>query len=178
MRELTFTGYLTKYVRALSSYDTGSLYKLAAEAAKDNPRLREPLLLYALFSDNADVLLRASKDKNLHSAYHDMLSQYSKEDMYTALQQEDSKLPVEYQKVWASYLSLKNRHQGENETKALMRNRVLKLQQATKITNYRIYKELGLNPGNVNAWLKHGASEKVSLGTARKVLHYIEAASS
>lgn len=35
--------------------------------------------------------------------------------------------------------------------------------------------DLRLNPGNLNAWLKHGNSDKVSLETARRTLRYVEA---
>lgn len=50
MRELTFRGFLTQYVKHLSVQETTSLYKLAKEASSTNPRLKEPLFLYALFS--------------------------------------------------------------------------------------------------------------------------------
>ena len=49
MKELTFVGFLSLYVRELSMSGTNSISKLASEAATDNYRLREPLLLYALF---------------------------------------------------------------------------------------------------------------------------------
>ena len=70
MRELTFRGFLKQYVFSLSSLNTYGLYKLTAEAATTNPRLREPLFLYALFSDKSDVLLQATKDYNLKKVYH------------------------------------------------------------------------------------------------------------
>ena len=44
------------------------------------------------------------------------------------------------------------------------------------VSNYRIYKTLGLNPGNVNDWLKTGAGEKISLTTARKAFAYVQSA--
>ena len=50
MRELTFRGFLTQYVKQLAAEKTNSLYKLAAEAGSNNPRLREPLLLYAVYT--------------------------------------------------------------------------------------------------------------------------------
>ena len=57
MRELTFVGFLSRYVRELSMSGTNSISKLAREAATNNYRLREPLLLYALFSDNSALHL-------------------------------------------------------------------------------------------------------------------------
>lgn len=59
-------------------------------------------------------------------------------------------------------------------TKELVRKKVKRLQTSGNISNYRIYADLGLNPGNINAWLKLGECGKVSLNTARKVLSYVE----
>lgn len=67
-----------------------------------------------------------------------------------------------------------NRLQNDNHSKELMRNKVVKLQNAKGVSNYRLYADLGLNPGNFNAWLKHGNLNKVSLETARRTLKYLE----
>ena len=174
MRELTFRGFLTQYVRQLSVNETNSLYKLAAEASSDNPRLREPLFLYALYTQKQDVLLLATKDCVLRADYDKLASQYTIADMTELLEQASPELPVEYHKVWHSYQSKKNRLQADNHTKELMRQKVKRLQMRTGVTNYRIYTDLKLNPGNLNAWLKYGDSEKVSLETARMVLRYVE----
>ena len=173
MRELSFCGFLKRYVRELSFQDTTSLYKLSAEAARDNPRLREPLFLYALYANKLNVLLMACKGKKLFDSYELMLG-YSADEMTVLLSEQSPKLAPEYNKVWKSYQSQKNRYKSENETKELMRKKVKHLQEETGVTNYRIYTDLKLNPGNLNAWLKHGDSEKVSLDTARQTLRYVE----
>ena len=173
MRELTFKGFLTQYVRQLSKSDTNSLYKLAAEAGSDNPRLREPLLLYALYSGKQAVLLQAAKDPELYAEYKKMLA-YGVEEMTQLLESKSSLLPAEYQKVWRSFQSQKNRGQADDHTKELMRQKVRRLQDQCGVSNYRIYTDLKLNPGNVNAWLKHGVADKVSLDTARRTLRYVE----
>lgn len=174
MRELTFKGFLTQYVRQLSKSDTNSLYKLAAEAGSDNPRLREPLLLYAMYSGKQTVLLQAAKNPELHAEYQKMV-QYSTEETTQLLESGSSLLPAEYHKVWRSFQSQKNRGQADNHTKELMRQKVRRLQDQCGVSNYRIYTDLKLNPGNVNAWLKHGDADKVSLDTARRTLRYVEA---
>ncbi len=174
MRTLTFAGFLKSYVRSLSLTETNSLYKLAEEAADENPRLREPLLLYAVFADKTDVLLHATKSPALYSAYKNLTNRFDKIGLEAALQDAQSPLPDEYKKVWKTFLSKKNRLQNDNHTKELMRNKLLNLQKANGVSNYRLYADLGLNPGNFNAWLKHGESNKVSLGTARRALNYLE----
>ena len=174
MRELTFRGFLTRYVKELSKAKTNSLYKLAEEASSDNARLREPLLLFALYSGKQTVLLQATKDQHLFAEYQKMVSQYSAQQMTQMFEDNDSVLPNEYHKVWRSFQSQKNRVQSDDHTKELMRLKVKRLQERCGVSNYRIYTDLKLNPGNVNAWLKHGVADKVSLDTARRTLRYVE----
>ncbi|MCL1873074.1 MAG: transcriptional regulator [Clostridiales bacterium] len=174
MRELTFIGFLKQYVRALSFSNTGSLSKLASEAASDNPRLREPLFLFALFSGKEKVLLTATKLPELHREYANMLKQYDRQGMEQSLQSGDPILPEEYAKVYRSYLNLKNKNKNDMHTKSLMRNRIIQLQREKKITNYRLYTDLQINHGNMNAYIKHGDCSKVSIEIARRVVEYIE----
>ena len=58
MRKLTFEGFLKQYVAELSGVQTASVHKLA-DCLNENPRLKEPLFLYACLlytSDAADEL--------------------------------------------------------------------------------------------------------------------------
>lgn len=174
MQELTFKGFLARYVRELSKSNTNSLYKLAEEASGDNPRLKAPVLLFALYSGKQTVLLQAAKDQNLLAEYQKMVSQYSVDMMTRMLEDNDSALPNEYHKVWRSFQTQKNRGQSDDHSKELMRLKVKRLQEQSGVSNYRIYTDLNLNPGNVNSWLKHGVADKVSLKTARMILHYVE----
>ena len=57
MRKLTFEGFLKQYVVELSGVQTASVHKLA-DCMTENPRLKEPLYLYALAFDKVDLLLR------------------------------------------------------------------------------------------------------------------------
>ena len=174
MRELTFRGFLTQYVRELSLAKTNSLYKLVREACTVNVRLKEPLFLYALFAEKAEVLLQAARNTDLQAEFQTLLKQYAVDEMTKALQAQCECLPDAYHKVWRSYLSVKNRVHTEADTKELMRKKLLRLQEKNGVSNYQIYTDLRLNPGNVNAWLKHGKSEKVSLDNARMMLRYVE----
>ncbi len=174
MRQLTFKGYLTRYVRELSYQDTNSLYKLTQEAAENNPRLIEPLFLYALYTKNLEVLLRAAKHTSKYDVFTSFAERYNEADMDSLFENNSAELPDAFRKTWRSYQSIKNRTVSDNQTKDFMRRKIVRLQESKRITNYRIYNGLGLNPGNVNAWLKTGASEKVSLETARKILQFVQ----
>ena len=57
MRKLTFEGFLKQYVAELSGVQTASIHRLA-DCLSENPRLKEPLFLYALAYDKVDLLLR------------------------------------------------------------------------------------------------------------------------
>ena len=119
-------------------------------------------------------MLQATKDKKLYEVYSGMASQYSVADITHMLEINSPELSAEYHKVWRSYQSKKNRAQSDEHTKELMRKKVRRLQEQCRVSNYRIYTDLNLNPGNVNAWLKHGNADKVSLDTARRTLRYME----
>ena len=174
MRELTFEGFLTRYVHQLSREGTNSVYKLAKEAGTDNPRLREPLALYASWKGKESLLLQAAKQPELRNFYAQFFATFNRDSLEKALEQQDPTIPEEYRKVWRSYQSMKNRLSAEDHTKELMRGKLKRIQEKKRISNYRIYTDLHMNPGNLNAWLKHGDSGKVSLATARKALQYVE----
>ena len=174
MRSLTFKGYLTKYMQSLSLHDSKGVYALAREAANENPRLREPLFLYALFTDKSDVLMRASKGTKMYGEYRQMMVLLTAHEAERLLETMNETLPSSYTKVYRSYLSVRDRVKNDAHTKMLMHKRTVDLLQEKLITSYRVYKDLSLNPGNVNAYLKHGDVSKLSLDTARRVLKYAE----
>lgn len=169
MRQLTFAGFLKKYIASLSR-DGGGFYKLAQEASTSNARLREPLFLYAVYTDRVDTLLKATESKQLLEEYQRMLQIDSLKE---AVESGDRSVPVEYLKVWNSYMVVRDTHKRDDQTKSLMRDKILRLQATMQLTTYRIYKDLNLNPGNVNAWLKNNDGSKVGLDTARKILTYV-----
>lgn len=174
MRELTFKGFLKQYVYALSSSKTNGLYKLSTEAATTNPRLREPLFLFALFHDKSKVLLQATKDLNLRNEYLNLLKQYDKNSMEQALINNSSDLPERYTRVYVSYTRLMMRKRNNTHIKTLMHKEIKRLQEIKKVSNYRLYTDLKLNPSNVNAFLKTGNVRKVSQDTADKIISYLE----
>ncbi len=173
MRELTFPGFLKSYVRELSLTHSTGVRVLAKEAAERNPRLREPLYLYALLTGQIELLRKSVRGTALAAAYEELPDNPT--EMEKQLRAEPSELPEAYGKVWHSYLVYKRRGKRDEESKELMRQQIVHLQSERGVSNYRLYTSLGLNPGNLNAWLKHGDGKKVSLKTARSVLEQIRA---
>ena len=171
MRKLTFEGFLKQYVAELSGVQTASVHKLADRMA-ENPRLKEPLFLYALAFNKVELLLRYTANSTIAAEYEQLSNLYSLEQMLVLLEKQSSELPEGYLKVWRSYCSVRDAALADNDTKELIHRRVLELQQKKKLTNYRLYTDLKLNPGNVNAWLKHNDSSKMSLDCARQIYKY------
>lgn len=173
MRQLTFPGFLKSYVADLAGEKTDSIRQLV-RLSETNHRLREPLALYALFTDRKDILMKEWSGTRLETSYKQLILRHDKASMAAALNTRDESVPIEFHKVQDAYAYTTNRAARETRKKELIRARVIDLQSKTGLTNYRIYTDISLNHGNVNAWLKNGDSSKISLELARKVLQYAE----
>lgn len=174
MRELTFAGFTARYVSGLSSSGRSAIYPLAREAIAGNARLKAPLYLFALTNGRVDTLLRAVKNTSLYAEYKRLADRHTAETFVQALAHRSETLATEYQKVWDSYVSVATMHERDERVKQMIRKRVLELQKQCSVSTYRLCKDQDLNVSNVNAWLKHGASSKVSLDKARNILAYLE----
>ena len=95
MRKLTFEGFLKQYVAELSGVQTASVHKLA-DCLNENPRLKEPLFLYALAFDKVDLLLRYTANSTIAAEYEQLSNLYSLEQMLVLLEKQSSELPEGY----------------------------------------------------------------------------------
>ena len=171
MRKLTFKGFLASYVKELSCAGTLNLRTLAAEAASTNFRLRAPLLLYAVVHEKAALLQKQLIEINCADELLQTLELLAASNVKELLEQ--GKLPEAHLKVWNSFQVRRNRPQNDDALKAAMREKILQLQKAKNCSNYRLYKDLKLNPGNINSWLKNGDGSKVSYQTAQRIITYV-----
>ena len=119
-----------------------------------------------------DLLLHYTANSTVVAEYERLSNRYLLAKMLLLLEKQSPELPEGYLKVWRSYCSVRDAALADNDTKELIHRRVLELQQKKKLTNYRLYTDLKLNPGNVNAWLKHNDSSKMSLDCARQIYKY------
>jgi hypothetical protein len=94
----------------------------------------------------------------------------------SALADEDPHLRPEYLKVWRSYVVRRDAHLRDADLKKLARQRALELEAKRQVTRYRVAKDLGLNPGNLHAFLAQGNVTKLSLEHAYELVEYLEAA--
>lgn len=176
MRRLTFKGFLDEYVQALAGEETRSLTRLAA-LSQVEPRLMEPLLLLAVVSERQERLSPLLSDQpRLQSELAELSRLHAKGQLERALESGDKRLRAEYVKAWRSYVTRRDAHARDADLKLVARERVLSLEKRKHVTRYRMAKDLGLNPGNLHAFLAQGNPTKVSLERALQLVRYLEAA--
>lgn len=176
MRRLTFGGYLEFYVQYLAATETLALPKLTALLPSE-PRLAEPLLLWAAKTGRDRKLSKLLEGQSaLQEGLRTLVSLEEHHRLESALSAEDPVLRPEYSKVWRSYVARRDAPARDEELKLEARKRVLALEVAKGVTRYRMAKDLGLNPGNLHAFLAQGNPSKLSLSRAFELVGYLEAA--
>ena len=173
MQVLTFKRFLEVYVRSLSKSNTCNIKKLSDEIP-DNHRLIEPLYLYAVSVNKTDYLLSLVKGQTVYSEYLVLSQEYSYDSLLSALDNKFSDIGEGYHKVYNSYLRRRDSNKTDNETKETLHKRIRSLQDKKGVSNYRIYKDLGLHAGNVNAFLRNCDTKRLSLDTVKDIWIYLK----
>ncbi len=165
MRRLTMLGFLSDYVKSLSENACLNIHKLYQEVLDGNLRVREPFFLYCYYSGKSAVLLKylGDTDKAEYIKVSNILANDNKND-----------LPADYVKVFRSYQSRAGLKANEDNIKSLMLDKIVKLQKQKNISNYRIYKDLGINGGNFNDFIKNRHLNRLSLSKSREVYEYLQ----
>ncbi|PKQ16497.1 MAG: hypothetical protein CVT67_05030 [Actinobacteria bacterium HGW-Actinobacteria-7] len=176
MRRLTFAGYLKFYVPYLADSDSLALSRLW-EQTTSHPRATEPLLLLAAVTGRSDALAAQVSAAPALAAELDLLAELTATGaLESSLADADPRLGSEYLKVWRSYVVRRDAHLRDADLKRLARQRVLELEATRHVTRYRMAKDLGLNPGNLHAFLALGNVTKLSLDHAYELVEYLQAA--
>lgn len=162
MRQLSFNAFLEQYILYVSRYNTLNVHKLVKES-KSNYRLLDSLVLYCALNNKKDLL-----NKYTHDFYKDDIKDL---DYHNFL--DDKYSNYEFRKIWRSYQNKVDRNHIDLDTKSKIRNKTLCTMKDKGVTNYRVYTDLNLNPGNVNAYLSKGDCTKVSLATAMKINEFV-----
>lgn len=174
MRALTFKGFLSSYVKDLSSENTLNIKKLAEEAENSNPRLVEPLILYAYFNVEPNQARRQLVNSKLFEKYVSFADTYVDKSEALHYLECCSTVPDDYQKVYKSYVAKANVNKVDNELKENMREKIISLQKQKNISAYSVVKckSLSLNKGNYYGFLR-GDVRLLSLDTIDRVLLYL-----
>lgn len=176
MRRISFATWAK---RQLSQQLDGrfNLRELAAIVQhSDDDRLKSLMLLYAASTSRTERLLEFIWDENLANEYRlaaSAISQRSIEKL--ALRGTPMHaLNDTYNAVMAEFVEAYNVSDEKASTKKQLWAETRDIQLRYGISNCTIYNGLKLNPGNVNAYLKYGATEKVSIANARRIKTYAE----
>jgi hypothetical protein len=175
VRRLTFKGFLESYVKYLSGEDTVDLTRLSS-LLSDEPRLAEPLVLWAVVTGRGVRLAELLKKEPLASEVRAVEQLAEAGRLEKTLAAADPGLRPEYAKAWRSYVSRRDAASRDARLKLEARERVLALEAEKSVTRYRMAKALGLNPGNLSAFLVQGNASKLSVDKAFQLVRYLEAA--
>ena len=175
MMRPSFDRWLRREIVRLAGADRFNLRKLAASAQGNNPRLLEPLYLYAYATDTLDRLYSLTWREEVLASYEQATKALNGADLSEAALRNEQipDLPRDYSKFLEAYRVAYENPEIKAESKQLRWQRSHELQLQKGVSNAEIYHALSLNPGNVNAYMKHGALEKLSLANATKIMEYL-----
>lgn len=162
MRQLTFNSYLLTYLAGISNVQTKSIHKLVKLMEK-HYLMKDSLILYCALTNNQKLFNRYTNNQ-----YSRLLESINKDNYLS-----DSFNDYEFKKIHSSYLSRVKAFEYDDETKRKARNTIMEIAKKKNITNYRIYKDLKLNPGNVNDFFKNDNPKKLSLNTVKSIYKYV-----
>lgn len=172
--KLTFKGFLNGYCRELSGLDTGSLKKLCQAVASKAPRTAEPLFLFALEQGKLEYLLTLSVGTWMDEDYKSLAAMAAPFGSDAARFLKETDAPPRYKKVLCAYEAKRDAIDTDRRIVALMREKILASLNQAGITRYQLCKDLGLNMGNVYAYLDKGDTTKVSRSTARRIMEHAQ----
>ena len=162
MRQQLFINYLKEYLQDVSGFQTANIHKLA-DASKKNLRIRDCLILYCALSNTQKILNQFTNNK-----YEDVLKRLNE---YNFLSDEFS--DFEFKKIYTSYQHKINVTEYSDITKEKAHDNIVRMMNEKGISNYRVYKDLNLNPGNINDYLTNKNVKKVSLQTVKQIYNYV-----
>lgn len=178
VRRPNFEPWSRRYLLHLSGLSRFDFPRLCVMACHSEGRLREPLLLYALQSDRFPELMAMTDDSELRGEYEhaaDSLGELAPQD-YALEHGYDPSTGDRYRKVLNSFYADWHRPETLARSKSIRRDACLRAKRERGVPVAPICRELGLNVGNVNAWLKNGDMSKVSLENATRLARAFRAA--
>lgn len=170
----TFRGCLKAYCAELSGMRTTSLRRLCAAARERAPRVAEPLLLLAFEEGREDYLLKLAEGSRLGEEWEGAAESIRERGGVLPFL-ESGEAPKRYAAVLDAYRAPDDALAADRRINGLLRTRTLAALDAAGMTRYRLCKDLGLNAGNLYAYLA-GDDAKVSRATARRIMEHASAA--
>ena len=173
MRELTFGGFLKKYLVDLSGQKGENLSYLAKRADNENPRLKEPLILYAYFCKEPQTVKRQFANSSSYKEFCDFSQRFKSKQEAMKYLNEDKPFD-DYCKVYKSYIAKRDRKNFEKDLKSDIREEILSALNNKSVTAYMVVKEesLNLNKSNFYSFLR-GNMGCLTISSAYNVMKYL-----
>ena len=171
MNRLTLKGFLRGYVRELVGLQTDNLRKLCAAVETDSPAAAEALMAFAGTQGKEGYLASLAVGSWMEKGYSiaaEAIQACGSVETYLA----SPMAPERYRKVWGAYVAKRDAIQVDRRVVSLMRDKTLAALRSSHMSVYRLCKDLGLNEGNVYAYLNAGDTSKVSRATARRIMEH------
>ena len=162
MRQIVFNEHLKDYLMDVSGQKTLNIHKLV-NMCKKNYRLFDSLILYCALNKKKELFNRYTNNR-----FAGLIESINEQTFLT-----DAFKDYDFAKIWESYQHRINRFSYDERIKERIRNNTISLIKQKEITNYRVYTDLKLNPGNINDYLTNGNVKKVSLKTAKRIFLYV-----
>lgn len=176
MRVQRFDTFLAQYAKTMHPENTLSFVKAEREA-KGNHRFLTLFALMLLFDEKRAKTMKLHSEiyPSLYYAYVEESTKYPNLTLQT-LPELMSALPPfdELKKAYQSYLRLVV--ESKRRDKELLLIQIKTIMRERRISKYRVYTDLKLNPGNINDFLKNDHVEKVGESTIRRILGYCQSA--
>ena len=172
---LTFRGWLLSYCQELTGLKTTSVKKLVSAVEGGAPHASAAVFLLAVETGMVDDTLDRASNPDLRAEWESAATMLPENpvDAETFARENYEDLPVRYRKVVDAYDAVAERRKNDERAKALMAEKTVAALERAGKTRYRLCRDLGLNEGNVYAWLA-GDPSKVSRATARRAWRYAE----
>lgn len=171
---LTFRGFLRAYCRELTGLPTDNLRKLLQAVLDDAPAAFEVVMAFAATQGKQNYLAELARGTRLEAEYARVAREIERAGGIEPYVQFETS-PERYRKVWHAYRAKREAVANDRRVVALMGEKLRVLMEEKSLTTYRLCKDLGLNKGNIYAFLHKGDASKVSRRTARRILNYVEA---
>ncbi len=168
-------GWLQRHCQELTGLKTTSVKKLVFAVEHNAPHASEAVGLYALSRGRGNDLAKYVQDESLAAEWKALIGCFAGEQVVCeeAIHARYALLPVRYRRVVDLYDGIEADRENDRHVKGLMAQKVSAALERAGITRYRLCRDLGLNEGNIYAWLA-GDPSKVSRETARRAWQYAE----
>ena len=168
MRELTFKSYLKNKVRETSQSNSLDIAKLVFEATSGNRDLYAPLTLYCAMCEKNSALMKAvSKHPDFDRSY--ILTSVTEKELGS----KKSLIPEHYKNIYQGYLEEKAQNKISHEYKEKLRLEIIRLNKRYKFSVRKLSLVAGIDPSNLNAFIKNKDYSKVCPEKLDTIVDYL-----